>query len=201
MESPLFEPMESPLFEPDEESAFELEDALLPQPTIPVQIAPTAPPMFREAPIAAAKSKKRKCERHVALWHITNIFVASVVDTETEEYFARAKQAYATLDPDAITSHDPSAEALPPLPAFDPAFAAAEKTASEIVCGVQQMVHDSGDTGSEATYMRERLASLVTPTYPKPTMICLYGNCAAGKSSLSNACLGTDGLSLRVTLS
>jgi GTP-binding protein EngB required for normal cell division len=84
---------------------------------------------------------------------------------------------------------------------FNPAFALAEKTAMEIICGLQQTIKDSDDKGSEAKFMLERLGSIIAPKYPAPRMICFYGNCAVGKSSLVNSALAVDGLSLKVCLS
>jgi hypothetical protein len=54
---------ESPLFEPEEQYGFdEEEDALLPAPAVPVQVAPVAPPMHFGAAATVAQSKKRKGE-------------------------------------------------------------------------------------------------------------------------------------------
>jgi len=65
------------------------------------------------------------------------------------------EKAYAELDPDAIIRHDPHSEPLPDLAMFNPSFAAAEKTAMEIVYGLQQTIIDSEDTGFEATFILE----------------------------------------------
>ncbi|KAL1594580.1 hypothetical protein SLS60_010341 [Paraconiothyrium brasiliense] len=176
--------MDSPLFEPEERTGFhEEEDAMLPIPAMSSLAAPVAPPMYHSAAANAPQPKKRK---------------AGNIDAETAAYFSKIEKSYTTLDPDATVKHDPHSEPLPDLAMFNPSFAAAEKTATEIVCGLRQTVVDSEDKGSEAKFMLERLDCIRTPKYPAPRMICFYGNCAVGKSSLLNACLAVEGLSLKI---
>ncbi|KAF1967096.1 hypothetical protein BU23DRAFT_603095 [Bimuria novae-zelandiae CBS 107.79] len=102
----------------------------------------------------------------------------SNIDPETTAYFANDEKTYNTIDHDFKLSHDPNAEPLLGLPLFNLAFPAAEKAAIEI-------------------FMLERLNNITTLKYPGPTMTCFYGDCAVGKSSLMNARLGIEGLSLK----
>lgn len=112
------------------------------------------------------------------------------MSTQKPCHMEKLSEEYRSLEPDSASRHDP-----PRLPAYHPSFSKSKN----IIHDVQDTIVTSGDQDDETRYMKDCLNEVAAPKSPRPRIICLYGNCAVGKSSLINTSLTMEGASLWVS--